>query len=58
MMDPEFLGDMAKRKVEISRPVTGVEIDAMIVRFAQPRSVVQKAIQLTDTTTMKNGAKK
>ncbi len=59
MKDPDFLADMAKRKIEISRPMTGAEIDAMIARFyAQPRSVVQKAIQLTDTATIKKSAPK
>lgn len=39
--------------------MTRAEIHAMIVRFyAQPCEVVQKAIQLTDATTMKAGAKK
>ena len=59
MKDPDFLADMAKRKIEISRPMTGAEIDAMIARFyAQPRAVVRKAIQLTDTTTIKKSAPK
>jgi tripartite-type tricarboxylate transporter receptor subunit TctC len=59
MRDPEFLADAAKRKIEINRPMSGAEIDAMIARFyAYPRSVVQKAIALTDTTTIKESAPK
>lgn len=59
MKDPEFLTDMASRKIEISRPMTGAAIDAMIARFyAQPRGVVQKAIAMTDTSTIKDSAPK
>lgn len=59
MKDPDFLADMASRKIEISRPMTGAAIDAMIARFyAQPRAVVQKAIALTDTSTIKDSAPK
>lgn len=57
--DPEFLADMANRKIEISRPMTGAQIDTLIARFyAQPRSVVQKAIAMTDTSTIKDSAPK
>lgn len=57
MKDPEFLADMANRKIEISRPMTGAAIDTLIARFyAQPRSVVQKAIAMTDTSTIKDSA--
>jgi tripartite-type tricarboxylate transporter receptor subunit TctC len=59
MKDPEFLADMAQRKIEINRPMTGAQIDAMIARFyAIPREVVEKTITLTDTTTMKHSAPK
>ena len=59
MKDPEFLTDMANRKIEISRPMTGAQIDTLIARFyAQPRSVVQKAIAMTDTSTIKDSSPK
>lgn len=59
MKDPEFLADATKRKIEVNRPMNGAEIDAMIARFyAFPRVVVQRAISLTDTTTMKESAPK
>lgn len=59
MKDPDFLADMAQRKIEISRPMTGAQIDTLIARFyAIPRSVVERTIALTDTTTMKESAPK
>lgn len=59
MRDPDFLADMKQRKIEINRPMTGAAIDAMIARFyAQPRAVVQKAIAMTDTSTIKQSAPK
>ena len=58
MKDPEFLADMAKRKIEISRPMSGAQIDAMIARFyAFPAAVVEKAISVTDTSTIKESAR-
>lgn len=59
MKDTEFLEDAAKRKIEISRPMSGAQIDAMVARFyAIPHNVVDKAKTLTDTTTMKDSAPK
>lgn len=51
LADPEFLAEAEKRTIEISNPMSGEEVDALIARLhRQPEALVEKAIALVDTS--------
>jgi hypothetical protein len=50
LKDPEFLAEAERRKIDLSGPMTGVEIHALLDDlYAQPPEIIQKAIAASDT---------
>lgn len=50
LKDPEFLAEAERRKIDLSGPMSGVEIHALLDDlYAQPPEIIQKAVAASDT---------
>jgi len=54
MKDPELIAEANKRVLDLTLPMTGVEIHALIDQlYASPPAVIDKAIAASDTSHIK-----
>lgn len=59
LKDQEFLDDAKKRRMDLTKPMTGEEIHTLIeTLYTYPASVVEKAVAASDTSEFRKPAKK